>query len=105
MIQFLLAAHDREIGELVQRREGCILAHRQTGRETLCVPVRWHVGRLQGKLMRLHRPPAKHDFTSGMVQTGECTHQLRLAVASDTGDTDDLPARNFERYILEALAT
>src|SRR5215472_3397547 len=49
-------------------------------------------GALQADLSRLHRPDA-----------GECLEELRLAVAGDAGNPDDLALPHREAHALDAL--
>src|SRR5690349_12615175 len=68
------------------------------------MPVRRHEGRRLQQLLGFERPPPKADPSFGWLKPGERPHQLGLAVAFHTGHAEDLPTRDIEGYVLEAVA-
>src|SRR5258707_6109673 len=68
------------------------------------MPVRWHECRRLQQLLGFERTPPKADPPFGWLESGERPHQLGLAVAFHASHADDLPARNIESYVLEAVA-
>src|SRR4051794_20747314 len=68
------------------------------------MPVRGHERRGLQQLLGLQGAPLKPDRPLRWLEPSERPHQFGLAVALHAGDTDDLPARNVEAYVLEAFA-
>src|SRR5258705_12712576 len=68
------------------------------------MPVRWHECRRLQQFLGFERTPPKADPPFGWLKSGERPHQLGLAVAFHASHADDLPARNIESYVLEAVA-
>ena len=91
--------------ELVECREGRILAHGQVGDDALGVAVRWHVGRLLA-IPRPRTGAAPFSCTSPFHGSSPARARitLGLAVAFDPGDADDLAAPDREADVVEACA-
>jgi hypothetical protein len=87
----------------VERADRGVLPDRHRHHEALVMTVRGHVGGGVVQLPRRELPIADADGPGGLGQAGQGTQQLGLAVADDTGHTDDLAPACGERDVGEPV--
>ena len=103
LLQFLLLSHNPELGELVECGKRRVFAHGEARSQAFGVPVRRHEGRRLQKFLGFQRTSLKTYGPLRGLKSGKRPHQFRLAITLDTGDTDDLPSRDLESYVVESF--
>src|SRR5262249_54538671 len=76
----------------------------ETWSQTLRMPVRRHEGRCLQEILGPQRPASKAYVSFGGLKSGQRPHQFGLAIPFHPRDTDDLPPRDLETYVVESPA-